>query len=492
LESLLSFFTIFCARWLSCFSLAFVAANCWALDSYNAESGVLTISKVAVGEVLYSNVNITVDKILAASTQAVNDSYDTYNPVNNQLSIPSVQVGSAKYYNVLITVGQIISVGNSCKGLLVCYKVNPQSAIPFFKTSYENMKGYGLSEMDFPIETAWKTYNENSPAFGTADFFKSGNIDFFIAKGNYDLNKSASETIANLSNYSEFAIWRTSKAGTWTKIWAAKGCLQPRKAVVVDFNQDGYPDIFVACHGYDADPFPGEKSKMVMSDGKGGYTVSDLVTSGGDGRADLALRFHGASAADLNGDGYPDLVVNTAPVSTLINQKDGTFKFDNSRVTLPSVFNYFSIELIDVNGDGFVDLLAGGHEWSTAGNGPAPTVIAYGDVNGNFGANGNSRIIPPVAGRGIVLDFTWVENSAKKGLYLTRTGDETGVGYYQSSTLQYVDLKTFSSSVMFDQTFTSNTWTAWWLPVVRNGVMGVSPYSNSIRFTIPNSHFFTN
>jgi len=74
--------------------------------------------------------------------------------------------------------------------------------------------------------------------------------------------------------------------------------------------------------------------------------------------------------------------------------KDGTFKFDNSRVTLPSVFNYFSIELIDVNADGFVDLLAGGHEWSTAGNGPAPTVVAFGDVNGNFGANGNSRIIP--------------------------------------------------------------------------------------------------
>ena len=65
----MSFFANFCARWLSGFSLAFVAANCWALDSYNAESGVLTISKVAVGEVLYSNVNITVDKILAAMTR---------------------------------------------------------------------------------------------------------------------------------------------------------------------------------------------------------------------------------------------------------------------------------------------------------------------------------------------------------------------------------------------------------------------------------------
>ena len=96
LEYLLSLFTNFCARWLVSFYLAFVAANCWAIDSYNATSGVLTISQVAVGDALYSNVNITVDKILAANTQVVADSYDTYNLVNNQLRIPSVQVGSAK------------------------------------------------------------------------------------------------------------------------------------------------------------------------------------------------------------------------------------------------------------------------------------------------------------------------------------------------------------------------------------------------------------
>ena len=136
----MSFFANFCARWLSGFSLAFVAANCWALDSYNAESGVLTISKVAVGDVLYSNVKITVDKILAASTQVVADSYDTYNPVNNQLSIPSVQVGSARYYNVLITAGQIISVGNSCTGLFSCYN----ASLPSLAKVYEGKFLFGF------------------------------------------------------------------------------------------------------------------------------------------------------------------------------------------------------------------------------------------------------------------------------------------------------------------------------------------------------------
>jgi len=116
-----SFFKQLISRWVRGLVPFLMAANCWAIDSYNATSGVLTIPQVALGNVLYSNVNITVDQILAASTQAVADSYDTYNPVNNQLSIPSVQVGTAKYYNVVITVGKIISVGNSCTGLFSCY-----------------------------------------------------------------------------------------------------------------------------------------------------------------------------------------------------------------------------------------------------------------------------------------------------------------------------------------------------------------------------------
>jgi endo-1,4-beta-xylanase len=123
-DSLMSFFKYRIIRWLISFPLAFIAANCWAIDSYNSANGVLTISKVAVGDVLYSNVSITLDKILAVGSQAVADSYDTFNPDNNQLSIPSVQVGTEKYYSVVITVGKVIGVGNSCTGVFSCYNAS--------------------------------------------------------------------------------------------------------------------------------------------------------------------------------------------------------------------------------------------------------------------------------------------------------------------------------------------------------------------------------
>ena len=120
----MSFLKYYIAHLVFSFSIAFIASNCWAIDSYNPANGVLTISKVAVGDVLYSNVSITVDKVLTVGAQAVVDSYDTYNTVNNQLSIPSVQVGAEKYYNVVITVGKVISVENSCTGLFACYNAS--------------------------------------------------------------------------------------------------------------------------------------------------------------------------------------------------------------------------------------------------------------------------------------------------------------------------------------------------------------------------------
>ena len=108
-------------RWAYGCLFSLISLNAWAIDAYNATTGILSIPYVAVGDTLYTNVNITVDQILAVGTQISSDSYDSYNTNNNQLSIPSVEVGSLKYYNVVITVGKIISVGQSCAGVFTCY-----------------------------------------------------------------------------------------------------------------------------------------------------------------------------------------------------------------------------------------------------------------------------------------------------------------------------------------------------------------------------------
>ena len=107
----------FIVGFLFCFS----SLNVLAADSYDAATNTLTISSVAVGDTLYTNVKITVGTIVSLGSQTPTDSYDTYNALNNQLTIPAVSVGTANYYNVVITVGNIISVGASCSGVTTCY-----------------------------------------------------------------------------------------------------------------------------------------------------------------------------------------------------------------------------------------------------------------------------------------------------------------------------------------------------------------------------------
>lgn len=338
-------------------------------------------------------------------------------------------------------------------------------------TSYLNSKAWGVDQITFPPPIP---LGDGPLAWGLGDFFQHGAIDLFTANVNYDPSRTSQAVATSNPNFfSDFEFWRRNTEGTFIKISSVKGCLHPRKAVVADFNNDGIPDVFVACHGYDAAPFPGEKSKLLLSDGNGGYRLSDATTDVGF--------FHGAASADLNGDGYPDIIVadnsRNPNLYALINQKNGTFSVDLTRVLNDATGfagPYFSVELIDVNNDGNVDLIAGGHEQS----GTAPTKIFTGNSSGLFGGPGNVTTIPPIPGRGVVLDFTLVSNANKSGLFVNRTSDETSPeGFYGTRTMQWVDLSNMQSTVVLD---VKSRWIPWWLPITKNGQNGVQPYNAGI------------
>jgi len=331
-------------------------------------------------------------------------------------------------------------------------------------------------------------------AIGTADFFQTGSNDMFTAIVNYESWTPSQYTRAVVdkdpSLMSDFKFWHRNTDGTLVELWTAKGCLHPRKAAIADFNKDGYPDVFVACTGWDSDEFPGETNRLVLSDGKGGFTVKEVGP---------VAYTHTASAADINGDGYPDVVVagmgfghwsaaNPQPTgdnntTMLMNNKDGTFTVDNTRIPMAkySGGHMGDVELVDVDGDGYIDFIGGTHglnAWSP------PAAIYYGNKDGYF--TGRMDVIPAVVGRSVMLDFILTNDGGKRGMYIGRTSDGLDtLNDYATTTVQYLDLSTMKSTVLLDsinnQTGRGNV-VPFWIPAVRNGVSGIVPIATDYDY----------
>lgn len=206
---------------------------------------------------------------------------------------------------------------------------------------------------------------------------------------------------------------------------------------------DGRPDIFVACHGYDAAPFPGETNKVVLSQPNGAYTVSDAS-------ADVGFH-HGATAADLNGHGRVDVVVanNFDPdrIYTLLNDGTGHFVRETSSrlpASLRNGGNYYSVELVDLNEDGKLDLLVGGHEFEGAA-----TAAFINPGSNNFAAVA-ATAIPAVPNEGIALDFTVTGTGSTRALWVLRTSGGDGM-FHQGRVVQRVTYPALASSVVSNQ-----------------------------------------
>lgn len=132
---------------------------------------------------------------------------------------------------------------------------------------------------------------------------------------------------------------------------------------VADVNGDGKPDLVVAnCGPIGVNACQSGNGLMGVLRGNGDGTFQPVVTysSGGSTAVSVAV-------ADLNGDGKPDLLVANecdtsstcahGSVGLLLGNGDGTFQ----SATAFDVGNAIdSIAVADVNGDGYQDLLAGG------------------------------------------------------------------------------------------------------------------------------------
>lgn len=144
--------------------------------------------------------------------------------------------------------------------------------------------------------------------------------------------------------------------------------IHQREAAIADFNGDGLDDFFIAAHGLDMQPFPGEQNILVLSSPNGPVEVSSTNLPA---MSDMA---HGADAGDIDGDGDIDILIATHrgveryEPYVLLNDGNGSFTYQplSQRLDDASIISLYagrrsnqfsSIRLLDLNGDAAPELV---------------------------------------------------------------------------------------------------------------------------------------
>ncbi len=259
-------------------------------------------------------------------------------------------------------------------------------------------------------------------AVSYADYDRDGDIDVFISSGDGSEDATPAELYLN-DGSGNFTLDANFFNGS------PPGLVHPRKALTGDFNSDGVMDAFVIGHGYDQPPFPGEAPYVMLSTGSG-----FVLGSGLDGYVGFQ---HGGASADIDADGDIDIfVADTSESFFLINDGLGSFTKDTSRLDGLNESPLYTAELVDVDSDGYIDLLVAGQE----PDGFSSKVL-WGDRTGFYSVS-KSTELPAVANNGTVIDIdvSDIDRDGDKDVVLNRTGDGAGsLEAYQGYYIQIIE-----------------------------------------------------
>jgi hypothetical protein len=173
------------------------------------------------------------------------------------------------------------------------------------------------------------------------DYNNDGFLDIFISRGAWFLHPMRPTLLRNNGD------------GTFTDVTRAAGLMDPVNSICAtwaDFDNDGFLDVFI-CNETGA-------NRLYRNRGDG--TFEEVAARAGVQGKGKGARCKGAAWLDYDNDGYPDLFINYHGSSPQLfhNNRDGTFTDVTTAMGIRGPVTGFSCWAFDYDNDGWLDIFA--------------------------------------------------------------------------------------------------------------------------------------